>query len=48
MLADIPVCLGKDYKAFMASTEDVFDKVLYTGMIDEYYEYCFGGVFFEG
>ena len=42
MLADIPVCLGKDYKAFMASTEDVFDKVLYTGMIDEYYEYCYG------
>ena len=40
--------LGITYKDFLAenaakgSGADVFDKVLYTGMIDEYFDYCFG------
>ncbi|MCM1190386.1 MAG: UDP-galactopyranose mutase [bacterium] len=31
----------KDY-AVRSHDGDVFDKVLYTGMIDEYFDYCFG------
>lgn len=36
LLADIPVRLETEYKAFLAETEDTFEKVLYTGMIDEF------------
>ena len=42
------VRLGITYKDFLAENEargpeaDVFDKVLYTGMIDEYFDYCLG------
>lgn len=43
LLEGIPVRLGISYKEFCASqTEDTFDRVLYTGMIDEYFEYCLG------
>ena len=42
------VRLGITYKDFLGENEargpeaDVFDKVLYTGMIDEYFDYCLG------
>jgi len=42
------VCLGITYKEFLAqnaskgSDADQFDKVLYTGMIDEYFDYQLG------
>lgn len=48
LLADIPVRLGISYREFLAenaargSDGDSFDKVLYTGMIDEYFDYCLG------
>lgn len=43
MLKDIPVQLGVTYKEFLANQSgDSFDKVLYTGMIDEYFDYCLG------
>lgn len=53
LLEGIPVKLGVTYRAFAAergngdyvvrSREgDVFDKVIYTGMIDEYFDYCLG------
>ena len=42
LLADIPVRLETEYKAFLAETEDTFEKVLYTGMIDEFFDYCYG------
>lgn len=47
LLGDTPVCLGIGYREFCvqnnASEEPVvFDKVLYTGMIDEYFDYCYG------
>ena len=43
MLEDIPVQLGISYRDFIAGEEeDTFDKVLYTGMIDEYFDYCLG------
>lgn len=42
MLEGIDVRLNTEYKEFMKANEDSFDKILYTGMIDEYFEYCFG------
>ena len=47
LLAGIPVRLGIAYKEFLAENagkkeQDTFDKVLYTGMIDEYFDYCLG------
>lgn len=47
LLRDIPMKLGVTYKDFMKRNEksgepDSFDKILYTGMIDEYFDYCLG------
>lgn len=48
ILGDIPVRLGIAYKDFQkenagrGAEADVFGKVLYTGMIDEYFDYSFG------
>lgn len=42
LLADIPVLLNTDYENFRKESEDTFDKILYTGMIDEYYHYELG------
>lgn len=46
LLDGIPVRLGISYREFLKEEEsggaDSFDKVLYTGMIDEYFDYCFG------
>lgn len=47
LIAGIPVITGITYQAFLkenAAKEDpvLYDKVLYTGMIDEYFEYCLG------
>ncbi|MEE1251339.1 MAG: UDP-galactopyranose mutase [Lachnospiraceae bacterium] len=42
MLEETPVELGISYKEFLAENGKIFDKVLYTGMIDEYYDYKLG------
>ena len=47
LLEGIPVRLGISYKEFVAKKNenadpDCFDRVLYTGMIDEYFDYCLG------
>lgn len=48
LLEGIPVRLGISYRDFLKANEakgeeaDSFVKVLYTGMIDEYFDYCFG------
>ena len=48
MLQGIPVMLGTEYKQFLADNEEAgtnkitYDKILYTGMIDEYFDYCLG------
>ena len=47
MLKGVPVRLGIDYRDFVRENEsktepDVFGKVLYTGMIDEYFDYKLG------
>lgn len=42
MLKGLPVQLGVTYKEFMATTEHTFQKILYTGMIDEFFDYQLG------
>ncbi|MBE5868314.1 MAG: UDP-galactopyranose mutase [Lachnospiraceae bacterium] len=42
LLAGIPVQLGVTYQAIKEQSRDSFGKVLYTGMIDEYFDYCLG------
>lgn len=42
LLDGIPVELGVSYKEFVEKNGKVADKVLYTGMIDEYYDYKLG------
>ena len=47
LLDGIPVRLGVEYREFVAKNQalsepDVFDRVLYTGMIDEYFDYRLG------
>lgn len=48
LLEETPVLLGITYKEFIetnaakGSSADTFDKVLYSGMIDEYFDYCLG------
>ena len=42
LLEGIEVRLGASYREFIQNTDDTFDKVLYTGMIDEYFDYCYG------
>ncbi|MGN0132289.1 MAG: UDP-galactopyranose mutase [Lachnospiraceae bacterium] len=45
MLEDIPVLLNTEYRTFAADCgNDTFQKVLYTGMIDAYYDYCYGAL----
>lgn len=47
LLGDVPVRLGISYRDFLKQNEeagrpDTFDRILYTGMIDEYFDYCLG------
>lgn len=42
LLAGVEVRLGAAYREFIRNTHDTFDKVLYTGMIDEYFDCCLG------
>ncbi len=42
MLKGIDVKLGVTYKDFIAGTDDTFDKVIYTGPVDEYFDFRLG------
>lgn len=42
MLDGVEVRLNTRYRDFKANTTDEFDKVVYTGMIDEYYDFVYG------
>jgi len=42
MLAGIEVRLNTDYFKHRTELSDLCDKIVFTGMIDEYYEFCFG------
>lgn len=49
LLEGIPVRTGISYHDFLAQNEikedgDSFERVLYTGMIDEYFDYCYGAL----
>lgn len=44
MLNDIEVILNIDFRDFKETCQDLFGKILYTGMIDEYYKYRFGAL----
>lgn len=42
MLEGSDVLLDTDYFEFIKGNEGIADKVLFTGMIDEYYDFCYG------
>ena len=42
MLEGITVLTNIEYKRFVEETEDTFDKTVYTGAIDEFFDYCLG------
>ncbi|MDO4475400.1 MAG: UDP-galactopyranose mutase [Lachnospiraceae bacterium] len=42
MLENIDLELGVDYKTYVAAHPDEFEKVIYTGPIDEYFDYRLG------
>ncbi len=42
MLEGITVLTSTEYKDFIKSTEHQFEKTIYTGMIDEYFNFCEG------
>ena len=42
LLVGTEVILNVDYKDFIKENPDVAERILYTGMIDEYYDYRFG------
>jgi UDP-galactopyranose mutase len=44
MLEGTEVRLGISYEEFIGQTQDVFDKTLYTGMIDAYFHYQLGAL----
>ena len=45
LLEGIPVMLNTEYRAFQKERQDdTFRKILYTGMIDAYYDYCYGAL----
>jgi UDP-galactopyranose mutase len=42
LLDGIEVRTQTDYFTFVKETSDTYGKIVFTGMIDEYYDYCFG------
>jgi UDP-galactopyranose mutase len=42
LLENVDVMLDTDFFAYRQAHPDMFDKVIYTGMIDEYYDFCYG------
>lgn len=42
MFEGTEVLLNTEFKSFMTSNPDSADKIIYTGMIDEYYDFCYG------
>lgn len=44
LLEGTPVRTSCEFKEFLKTAEDTFDKILYTGMIDEYFDYRLGAL----
>lgn len=42
MFKDTDILLNTEYKSFIAKNPDVADRIIYTGMIDEYYDFYYG------
>ena len=42
MLENCDVILNEKFLTNREKYENIAEKILYTGMIDEYYDYCFG------
>lgn len=42
MFKGTDILLNTEYKSFIAKNPDVADRIIYTGMIDEYYDFCYG------
>ena len=42
LLADADVLVGTDYKTFIAGHPAIADKTVYTGSVDEFFDYCYG------
>lgn len=42
MFEGTDILLNTEYKQFITENPDIADKVIYTGMIDEYYDFCYG------
>lgn len=42
LLENVDVMLETDFFAYRKEHPEMFDKVVYTGMIDEYYDFCYG------
>ena len=44
MLANVDVKLNADYFGFIKANENIAEKIIYTGMIDEFFEYEYGAL----
>ena len=42
MFEGTDILLNTEFKHFISEHPDIADKVIYTGMIDEYYDFCYG------
>lgn len=42
LLENIDVMTGTDFFVYRKEHPDMYDRVLYTGMIDEYFDFCYG------
>ena len=42
LLENVDVMLETDYFQYCKENPDMFEKVIYTGMIDEYFDFCYG------
>ncbi len=42
MFAGTDILLNTEYRSFITEHPEVADRVIYTGMIDEYYDFCYG------
>lgn len=42
MFSGVETCIGVDFSTLKGTWHDIADKLVYTGAIDEYYDYCYG------
>lgn len=42
MFEGTDILLNTEYKSFISDNPDIAERIIYTGMIDEYYDFCYG------